>query len=172
MPDEIIYRRILDHLSKQDAPPKYGTVSAAQIGLEGADKAVQKALVALWEAGWIGGNRDRTALGETVGSARLTELGRTAVAEGRPLPGVSPSVHNDNRQFSIGTNHGAVQQGDGNTQNVSVHLQALIEAVKASDMSEDEKRGALDYLKGFATSPGVANGLQLGSLVAQLFGGS
>ena len=95
----------------------------------------------------------------------ITPEGVRYIEDGPPAPATTQT-------FNL---HGPVtasQFGNGNTMNVSIHLQALVEAVKASDMADDEKQGALQRLKEFVVSPGVANGLQLGSLTAQLFGGS
>ena len=74
-----------------------------------------------------------------------------------------------NQTFNVSGPVTGSQFGNGNAMNINVHLQALVEAVQGSDMSEDEKRTALERLKAFASSPGLGNALQ-GLGVAFQFG--
>ena len=169
MTDQAIRTSILEYLYQHRDAPR-SDISPESIGPDVRKATFNRVMMDLLKAGLIEGHDVRTFDGPGVLVDRISGAGIDVMEGNAPSP-VALNVHNDNRSFSIGTmTGGAAMQGDHSTQNVSVHLQALVEAVQASNMSDTDKRTALDKLKGFATSPGVANGLQLGSLAAQLFG--
>lgn len=92
----------------------------------------------------------------------LTESGfarATSVVRGK----YKKSVTDNTQNIHIGSINGNnVQIGNNNTQNIENTFQYLIDEIKKSDATEEEKKNALNKLKEFAYNPIVSNILSTG----------
>mgnify|MGYP007055198744 CR=1 FL=1 len=81
------------------------------------------------------------------------------VIEGTKKPSIAISVTNNNQSISVGNISKAsnLTIGNDNTVSIESNLKEIIEMLKSSDSSKEEKEAALTLLKGFISHPLVAS---------------
>ena len=167
MTDREVRSRILQWLyDNRDQKGKAAISDALAI----PDHVAQRVLFHLKGLGLVEGGD-----GSTFGSKKLLAPQISArgvdVLEGsvEPPQGIAITHNDHSTSFSIGTvAGGAVQQGSGNTQNISVHIQSLIEEIKEAPLTEEQKRGVFSKLRAFLADPATSTVVQGAGSLLQL----
>ncbi len=154
MTDKDLRSRILDYLYQHRDGERIDELTPRLLDVEAPERAVTRVAKDLKGLGLVEGvdadSADRLALLSPKISARGVDV----------VEGEAPAPVAMNQMFNLNGPVTASQFGNQNTMEVAAHIQALIDAIDASDLGRAEKNGAKRRLKGFLESPGLGNVFQ------------
>lgn len=111
----------------------------------------------------------RTLFSEEMTLLRANILPRGRAVLSGEIPGPFDPPASTHQTISI--SGGNVQVGNYNTQHIDNRLQAIVDAIRDSDMQPDQKTEALGLFGRFVGHPALGNVLQGASILAQALGG-